>query len=92
MLLKQPALTTIAVLTLTLGIGSTSAVFSLIHGVLLTPPPYHDPGRLVTIAAAGATGHRDDGPRGWAPLQWQDWQKKARSFERMAAYDWTLTF
>jgi hypothetical protein len=55
MLLKQPAFDLIAVLTLGLGIGATSAVFSLIQGVLLTPPPYQKPEQLVPIPTVIST-------------------------------------
>ena len=55
MLLKQPGFSLIAALTLALGIGATSAVFSLIQGILLTPPPYQKP----DAARAGSNGaHR----------------------------------
>jgi putative ABC transport system permease protein len=91
MLLKQPGFTSIAVLTLALGIGATSAVFSLIQGVLLTPPPYRQPERLVLLPSARADG-RPMAPRGWAALQWMEWQKEAKSFEGIAAYAWSFNF
>src|SRR5580693_4860270 len=92
MLLKQPGFTLIAVLTLALGIGATSAVFSLIQGVLLTPPPYREPDRLVLIPAARTNGQDDAHSRGWAAAQWMDWQAQAKSFEAIAAYGWTFNF
>src|SRR5437667_4174677 len=92
MLLKQPAFSSIAVLTLALGIGATSAVFSLIQGVLLTPPPYPQPQRLVLIPSARTDGQPMAGPRGWAAEQWMDWQKHAKSLEAIAAYGWSFSF
>jgi putative ABC transport system permease protein len=86
MLRKQPGFTLIAVVTLALGIGATSAVFSLIRGVLLTPPPYRQPERLVLIPAARTDGRQMARPRGWPAAQWMEWQKDAKSFEAIAAY------
>ena len=92
MLIKQPAFTLIATLTLSLGIGATSAVFSLIQGVLLTPPPYQQPERIALITMARTDGQQAAGPRGWPAAQWLEWQKEAKSFEAIAAYQWTFTF
>ena len=90
MLVKQPAFTAIAVLTLALGIGATSAVFSLVHGVLLTPPPYRQPERLVLVHSLGSDGQPSR--QGWAALQWTEWQKEAKSLDGVAAYNWTFNF
>jgi len=61
MLLKQPAFSLVAAATLALGIGATSAVFSLIQGVLLTPPPYRKPQQLMLVPSA----RTEDGQPAW---------------------------
>jgi hypothetical protein len=92
MLWKSPAFTVIAALTLALGIGATSAVFSLIQGVLLTPPPYQKPQQLVLIETARTDGKKMDSPRGWPAQQWMEWNQKLGSFQGMAGYGWTFNF
>src|SRR5215468_10331031 len=92
MLRKIPGFTLIAVLTLSLGIGATSAVFSLIQGVLLTPPPYQQPERIALITTARTDGQQTSRPRGWPAAQWLEWQKEAKSFESVAAYRWSFSF
>jgi putative ABC transport system permease protein len=92
MLLKRPAFTLIAMLTLSLGIGATSAVFSLIQGVLLTPPPYQQPERIALITTARTDGQQAPSPRGWPAMQWMEWQKEAKSFEAIAAFRWGFGF
>lgn len=92
MMRKSPVFTAIAALTLALGIGSTSAVFSLIQGVLLTPPPYQKPDQLVLVSAERADGKKMDSPRVWAAEQWMDWSKNATSFQGVAGYSWIFNF
>ena len=92
MLWKSPSFTVIAALTLALGIGATSAVFSLIQGVLLNPPPYQKPQQLMLIQSARTDGKKMDSPRGWAAQQWLEWNEKVKSFQGMAGYNWTFNF
>ena len=92
MLLMQPGFTFVAVLTLALGVGATAAVFSLIQGVLLTPPPYRQPQQLVLIPAVRPDGQQMAHARGWAAAQWAEWQKQAKSFEAIGAYSWSFNF
>ena len=89
-LLKNPGFTAVAVFTLALGIGATSTVFSLIQGVLLTPPPYPQPDRLVLITPVRTDGQRYT--RGWPAAQWQEWQRESKSFAAIAGYGWTFNF
>ena len=49
MMRKKPGLTLIAMLTLALGVGANTAIFSLVRGVLLSPLPFHEPERLIGI-------------------------------------------
>jgi putative ABC transport system permease protein len=92
MLWKSPAFSMIAALTLALGIGATASVFSLIQGVLLTPPPYPKPQQLMLIQTVRTDRKKMDSPRGWPAQQWMEWNEKLGSFQGMAAYGWTFNF
>ena len=84
-LLKSPGFTAAAVVTLGLGIGATTAIFSVLNGVLLRPLPYPEPDRLVRIWAS-----RPDRNLPFfsvSPLDYRDWRAQARSFEALGAFD-----
>ena len=89
---RAPSFVLVTVLTLALGIGATAAVFSLIQGVLLTPPPYADSERLVLIPSARTDGQRQESPRPWPAAQWLKWQREAKSVQSIAAYRWMFNF
>ncbi len=91
MLLKRRGFSLIVILTLALGIGATSAVFSLIQGVLLTPPPYENPDRLALVSPEFLDGREGRAPD-WAAEQWLDWREESELFETIAAYRWSFTF
>jgi predicted permease len=87
---KSPGFTVVAVLTLSLGIGANTAIFSVVNGVLLKPLSYPHPDRLVAIAEssppfdAGSISYPD----------FVDWTKMNHTFDALAAYrhgDFTLT-
>jgi predicted permease len=71
-----------AILTIALGVGSNTAVFSVIRAVLLRPLPFRDPGRLVMLWET----HPEIRLLQVTAPDFQDWQRDSRSFDEMAAY------
>lgn len=88
MLLKNPGFTAAAVLTLGLGIGANTAVFSVVNTVLLKPLAYHDPDRIVTLSSVWDKTKDTPGSLG-NPVSvpdFQDWHDQSTAFEAMAYY------
>jgi hypothetical protein len=79
-----PGFTAIVVLTLALGIGANTAVFTVINGVLLRPLPFKDPGRIVAIWENDRLNAKPRYPV--APANFKDWQDQTRGFEQVAAF------
>lgn len=90
MLRNNPGFTAVAVITLTLGIGANTAIFSVVSGVLLNPLPYPEPDRLVALYSK--TAQFDQGSISYPNLL--DWIRDNRSFSDLAGYrsdDFNLT-
>src|SRR6185295_14180771 len=81
LLRRQPAFTGVAVLTLALGIGATTAVFTIVNGVLLRPLPYRDPSRLVTLFY----GHHGRVSPWFSPPNMRDYVGPSESFAEASA-------
>ncbi len=86
-LLKHRGFTAIAVITLALGIGANTAIFSVINAVILRPLPYHEPDRLVTIWEESPQRGMYEMPVSFANLS--DWVDQNHAFEQISAYTFT---
>ncbi|MCU1267452.1 MAG: hypothetical protein JWM21_3770 [Acidobacteria bacterium] len=82
MLAKKPLFTIVAVITLALGIGANTAIFSVVNAVLLRSLPYHNSDRLVVLSTTDSAGERD----GLSIPEAQEFQAGATAFEDLAAF------
>ena len=80
-LLKQPTFTIVAALTLALGVGANTAIFSVLDAVILKPLPFSDPDRLYVVWEKPPTHARNS----VAPENFLDWKNQNEVFEQMAA-------
>src|ERR1700741_1091375 len=85
-LAKNPGCTAVTVLTLALGIGSTTAIFSVVYGVLLRPLPYTKPEQIVRLWEVNAAGQR----LSFADPNFADIRSQARLLQGLAEYGATL--
>ena len=85
-LARTPGFTAVTLLTVALGIGANTAIFSIVHGVLFRPLPFRSPEEIVTLWELVP----DDAgiPQRWrtTAANFYDWEAEARTFERMALF------
>ncbi|MBV9926979.1 MAG: ABC transporter permease [Acidobacteria bacterium] len=86
-LVKSPAFTIVAVLSLALGIGANAAIFSVVNGILLRPLPYPESERVVAVWHTPPQESFPGTKRfSVSPANYLDWKEQSRAFEQMAAY------
>ena len=82
---RSPGFTLLALAALALGIGATTAMFTLLYSVIIQPLPFTDPDRLVTLWEKSPRG---TGPNVVSLLNFRAWKERAQSFGSMAAYNY----
>ena len=88
----RPGYVVLAVGMLSLGIAATTAIFSLVRGVLLTPPPFAEPERLVFVSTVQADDRNEPGMLTWPQQVWEEWFAETDSLESAAGYRWNFNY
>jgi putative ABC transport system permease protein len=83
-LVRRPILSIVALLTLALGIGANTAIFSVVNAVMLKPLPFHDPERLVMVWSTAANQSLREGFSSYPDFK--DWREQSKGFTGLAAY------
>src|SRR5690349_2094508 len=83
---RAPGFAATALITLALGVGAATAVFSIVHGVLLRPLPYPEPSRLVRIWEEHPGGVSPAGNRWLSRSTYAVWRERARTLEALGGY------
>src|ERR1043166_5196779 len=81
LLIRKPSFTIMAVLTLALGIGATTAIFSVVYATLFEPLPYPNPQQLVMVWSKLNQGHRSV-----SAGDYLEWKRRSNSFQYLEAW------
>ncbi len=83
-LAKSPGFTAVTIATLALGIGANTAIFTIVHAVMIEPLPFHEPDRVVAVWEENA--QRPGRPNVISPANFIRWQERSTAFESMSAF------
>src|SRR6185436_5414986 len=84
-LARNPGFAALSILTLALGIGGATAMFSVINAIFLSPLPYKDPSRLMVISERDVK-HNQIQPYSLSSVNFQDWRGSQNSFDGLALF------
>src|SRR5688500_16733089 len=83
---RQRTFSTVAVLTLALGVGATTAIFSVVYGILLKPLPYVQADRIVTLGQTAKSAPAEPVDGSSSHVNFLDWKRQSKTIPQMALY------